>query len=246
MERLEIKGRRRYLVALLSKLQKSPSKWELLDLDSHTQIELIGEAARQGDLNSIQRLMKAFGFGLTHLHRGHSIVVVALLNGTCPLFQEFLSMEPSPPDLTDKSGVNPMIAAVARGDNPSLLLLMMQKGYSFISDTGRSALVEANELSQEGNCKVLLQAGAPVAGLAVLGPFWIRKVFVAAGWRVDEELMFPRPPTFRCPSLKTICRSTIRKSCQVSEQNLFVQVPKLPLPRPLHLYLLWGFAYFND
>ena len=75
-------------------------------------------------------------------------------------------------------------------------------------------------------------------------------LFFAAGETVNETGV-RYVPAFLKPSaeicLMNICRETIRKHLlQISQVNLFVRVPRLPLPRLMTSYLLYDVKLHNE
>ena len=232
------RGRRHTLGSLLAEIV-GKSRARLPTFDHHTRIELVVEAARRGQVKTLDSVMKAFNFGWSDLHFGHSLLVMVVLFGGDDLVENILSRQPQPKDLTDDLGVNAVLAAVAGGDRPKVLTKLLMMKFSFISKSGKNALTVANRLEAANNCKILLQAGAPTMDISYLGPFWIRNYFVAAGWRREEEFR-ELVLGSKVPSLQHFCRLAIRKSVNIHEKNLFEQVKHLSLPSKMVTFLIWG------
>ncbi len=181
--------------------------------------------------------MKWFGFRLDSLQSGHSVLVQIIIFGNTETVKK-LVLELGPPssfDLTDAAGLNPVIAAVLRGDQ-TILELLLRKGFGGVSQTLKNALTVANSLSLDQCCKILLAHGVPFSGeMRQIGPFWIKEWFSAAGLGQGEPL-----DTKKVQSLKLFCRSVIRRSCRQNALNLMGGTRSLGLPPSLRHFVLWG------
>ena len=146
------------------------------------------------------------------------------------------------PDIIDDMGWSPVIGAIHSG-SVKMLSKILHAGYKM--DTSP---IDCLRLASELNfCSesilLLLKKGAPTRDVKILHKS-LHPVFAAAGWKLHCEVdLFKKPD--RVYSLLEISRCAIRVNlCQ--ENNLIVQVEKLPLPRALKSFLLFGFDCQHD
>ena len=208
--------------------------------DPCERLGLVREASQLNDFEAVLLFMEAFDMNFVELYFDHSILVHIAAFGHPDVVVRVLDLDPQPQDLSDAQGSNSVAGIVMGGDRASLLRVLLQKNFSFVSSSGRCALELANLFSREECCRILLEAGAPTTNIGLLGPFWLRNYFVAAGWCLEDdtqEFMEDNP----LPSLKCICRLKIRHCCDIKQRNLFAQVELLPLPKPLKQFVIWGY-----
>ena len=157
----------------------------------------------------------------------------AASTGTIPVLRMLMSNEKCDIDKEDNNGNTPIMVASRYNKLKSLKLLLTQKDKIKLSSQA-GALRMAIRHERKEVMKTLLKAGFSVQNAVFVKSSSINetaKLYFAAGGMISsgEESM----------TLEDLCRGQIRKTLLEANtsSNLFIEVPKLPLPTLLKTYL---------